>query len=235
VITALRLARMRARSGQARTICAIAGLLSIAAPAPVQAQGVAPRIEVVVGPRWTAGLNLASGDANELTSSGSEFRLFTASTTLARATSFDARFSVRVTERLRGLVSGTYGKPTLRISINNDIENAAAITATERLQQYAVRGGASWLLVAGSRFAPFVVGEVGYLRELHDEQTLVQTGRVIEIGGGATYPLVSNARGPFGQVGARVDVRAVLRSKGAALDGGIHAAPAVGVGLSLGF
>jgi hypothetical protein len=218
-----------------RTLYGIAAMCSIATPAFAQARHPAPRMEIVVGPRWTAGSSLSSGDANELTSSGSEFRLFAASTTLARATSFDARFAMRVTPRLRALVSGSYGKPMLRISVSDDVENAAAITATERLQQYALRGGASWLLMIGSRFAPFVVGEVGYLRELHDQHTLVQTGRVVELGGGATYPLLSNARGPFDQVGARIDMRAVLRSKGAALDGRVYAAPAVGVGLYLGF
>lgn len=192
-------------------------------------------MELTVGPRWTGGSTLSNGDANETTPTGSEFRLFSASTTLARATSVDARFGYRVSRRLRALVSGSYGEPTLRISASNDAENAAPITATERIQQFAIRGGASWALLTASRFAPFAAAEIGYLRELHSEKTLVQTGRVVELGGGATYPLVSRGTGRFRQIGARVDARAVLRSKGAALDTGIHVAPAVGVGVSFGF
>jgi len=195
----------------------------------------AGRMQISVGPRWTGGSSLSRGDANETTSSGSEFRLFTASTTLARATSVDARFGYAVSHRLRALVSGSYGKPALRISVSNDAENAAPITATERIQQFVVRGGAAWAVLEASRFAPFVAAEIGYLRELHSEQTLVQTGRVVEFGGGATYPLVSRRSGRFKYVGARVDARAVMRSKGAALDGGVRVAPAVGVGLSVGF
>jgi hypothetical protein len=193
------------------------------------------RVEISVGPRWTGGSKLSDGDAKETTPSGSGFRMFTASTTFARATSVDARFGFAVSHRLRALVSGSYGKPTLRISVTNDAENAAPITATERIQQFVVRGGASWALLAASRFAPFVAAEIGYLRELHSGQTLLQTGRVAELGGGATYPLVSRGSGPFRHVGARIDARAVIRSAGAALDGGVRVAPAVGVGLSFGF
>lgn len=192
-----------------------------------------PRMEITVGPRWTGGVNLSGRDANETTSTGSPFRLFTASTTLARATSFDARVGLRLTRRLRALASGSYGRPTLRISASNDVENAAPATATERIQQFAIRGGAAWLLSAKSRFAPFAAGEIGYLRELHDGQTLVQTGRVVELGGGVTYPFASAGR--FRQLGARLDARAVLRSKGAALDSRTHVAPAIGAALYFGF
>jgi hypothetical protein len=220
------------RSALVRGAAAIALVLSAAI---AQAQTADPaRVEIVVGPRWTGGSTLSS-DANETTPTGGPFRLFTASTVLARATSLDARFGYRVNRRLRAVVSGSYGEPTLRISVRNDVENGAPITATERIQQFAIRGGASWALLTASRFAPFAAAEIGYLRELHSEQTLVQTGRLVELGGGATYPLLSRGAGTFRQIGARVEARAVLRSKGAALDSGIHVAPAVGVGLSLGF
>jgi len=180
-------------------------------------------------------VSLAGRNANETTPTGGQFRLFTTSTTLAGATSLDARFGVRLTRRLRGLVSGSYGRPTLRIGVADDVENASSVTATERIQQFAVRGGASWSVLTGARFAPFAAAEIGYLRELHDAQTLVQTAPFVEIGGGGSYPFRSPGTGPFGRIGARVDARAVLRSKGAALDGGVHAFPAFSVGLYLGF
>ena len=200
-----------------------------------RAQSAGPgRFEFAAGPRWTGGLSLAAGDASETTSSGSAFRLFTTSTTLASATSFDARFGVRIAPRLQAQVSGDYGTPTLRINAGNDVEGAASITATERIQQFVVRGGVSWLLPRPRRFgfAPFLTAEAGYLRELHDAQTLVQTGRVIEIGGGATYPFKSNGSK---EVGARIDARAVLRSKGAVLDDDVHVTPALSAGVYLRF
>jgi hypothetical protein len=188
------------------------------------------RFEFAAGPRWIGGLSLAAGDASETTSTGTAFRLFTTSTTLASATSFDARFGVRLARRLEAQVSGSYGKPTLRISVSNDVENAAPITATERIQQFAVRGGVAWSLpgLRRSGFAPFLAAEAGYLRELHQGQTLVQAGRVFELGGGASYPFTSSGSK---EVGARIDARAVLRIKGAVLDDDLHVAPALGAGL----
>jgi hypothetical protein len=192
------------------------------------------RFELAAGPRWTGGVSLAAGDASETTSGGTPFRLFTTSTTLANATSFDARFGVRIARRLHAQVSGGYGTPTLRISAANDVEGAASIIATERIQQFAIRGGVSWALPTAPRFgfAPFLAAEAGYLRELHDAQTLVQTGRVFEIGGGATYPFRSTGRR---EVGARIDARAVLRSKGVVLDDDLHVIPALSAGLYLRF
>jgi len=192
------------------------------------------RFEFAAGPRWTGGLSLAAGDASETTSTGTAFRLFTTSTTLAGATSLDARFGVRIARRLEAQVSGSFGEPTLRISVSSDVEGAAPITATERIQQFAVRGGVSWSLPGPRRFrfAPFLAAEAGYLRELHEAHTLVQAGRVFEFGGGASYPFTSQGSK---EVGARLDARAVLRSRGVVLDDDLHVAPALGAGLYLRF
>jgi hypothetical protein len=93
-----------------------------------------------------------------------------------------------------------------------------------------VRGGVAWSLpgLRRSGFAPFLAAEAGYLRELHQGQTLVQAGRVFEIGGGASYTFTSSGSK---EVGARIDARAVLRTKGAVLDDDLHVAPALGAGL----
>jgi hypothetical protein len=219
-------------------LAAAACLLALRAePARAQSAVQPGRIEIAVGARRTGGLSIAAGDATETTPSGTAFRLFTASTTLASATSFEARVGVRITRRLEAQLSGGYGTPQLRISVSNDIENGAAVTSTERLQQFTVRGGAVWSLSPLGRwgFAPFVTAEAGYLRELHEANTLVQSGRVFEIGGGAKYPFTSNGRRRFKQIGARLDARAVLRANGAAFDHSLHVAPAVGASLYLRF
>lgn len=220
-------------------VVAAASCLLVCCADPVRAQsaGQPGRTEIAIGPRWTGGLSLAAGDATETTSSGAAFRVFTSSTTLASATSLEARLGVRISRRLDAQVSGSYGTPELRVSVSNDVENGAAVTSTERVQQFTMRGGAVWSLLPLGRwgFAPFVTAEAGYLRELHDAHTLVQSGRVFEIGGGAKYPFASNRRRRFKEIGARIDARAVLRSKGAVFDDRLHAAPAVGASLYLRF
>ena len=62
----------------------------------------------------------------------------------------------------------------------------AAVTSTERLQQFTVRGGAVWSLLRLDRWgiAPFVTAEAGYLRELHEAQggTPAQTRETLHLG-----------------------------------------------------
>jgi len=191
------------------------------------------RIELGGGVRWSGGQTIPLGDASETTPTGSAFRLFTASTALSSTTSFDVRIGVRVWRRLDAQLSVAYGTPRLRISIANDAENGAPVTATERLQEYNVRGGALWSLgpMGGSRFAPFVAMEVGRVRQLHEGETLVQMGTSIEFGGGARWPLAVRGGRRLKEIGARVDARAVVRPKSVAVDDKQHTVAALGVSL----
>jgi hypothetical protein len=202
-------------------------------PGPARAQSPVPpgTIDAAFGIAWAAAQPLGSGDAHETTPTGGAFRIFTASTTLASATAVEGRIGLRVTRHLELLASGSYGTPTLRISLSGDSENAAAVTATERIQQFTLGGGALWYIGrwrTGNRLAPFVTGEAAYLRQVHDGNTLIQTGREYQIGGGIKYPLVQRNRGRLKSIGVRVDVRAVLRTRGLAFDAGVHTSPSFG-------
>jgi hypothetical protein len=217
----------------------VAVLVCVAAlradPARGQSVSRAGRFEIAIGPRWTGGQTLGSGDANETTSGGMGFRIFTASTTLAGAPSVDARLGMRITRQLEAQASGSYGSPQLRVNVSNDVENAAAVVPAARVQQFTVRGGVLWYLsrLARPRLAPFAAADAGYLREVHEGHTLVETGRLIEIGGGVKCLVGSYGR--FKAIGARFDARAVLRSKGVAFDDSLHAAPSLDVSVYLRF
>ncbi len=85
----------------------------------------------------------------------------------------------------------------------------------EELQQYVFDGGLSWQLPInlGRRLAPFVIGGAGYLRQLHEDRTLAETGRIYYAGGGARYWLRGghdNSR----PIGLRGEFRINLRSNG---------------------
>ena len=57
-------------------------------------------------------------------------------------------------------------------------------------QQYLFDGGADVAAAdsaSGSRLAPFVAGGAGYLRQLHEDRTLAETGQIYYAGGGARY------------------------------------------------
>jgi hypothetical protein len=90
--------------------------------------------------------------------------------------------------------------------------------------------GAVWYLpFRTSRLSPFVRGGAGYLRQVHEERTLVETGQYYDVGGGVKWLAVARTSGLVNAVGARVDVRAMVRRKGIAFDDGGHTSPAVGV------
>jgi len=125
----------------------------------------------------------------------------------------------------------------LNVALSNDTENAAPVVATETMQQLMVGGNVVWYLPAGgtARLAPFATGGGGYLRQLHEEGTLVDTGRYYQFGGGVKYLFFSRPAGRLAALGVRVEARAVLRAKGVAFDEKLHASPALGGGVFLRF
>jgi hypothetical protein len=74
---------------------------------------------------------------------------------------------------------------------------------------------------------PFVTMGAGYLRQLHDAKTLVETGQTYHVGGGAKLAMVSRMDGRLKEIGLRMEARACIRSGGVALDDRAHAAAAI--------
>jgi hypothetical protein len=218
-----------------RTLAVLACLVFVCA-ADVDAQSRTPaargRVEVSVGTLWIGHQALGETVANETTGTGSTFRLFTSSSDLAARAGFEGRIAVRVSRSLEAEVNASYAKPQLNISLADDVENATALAATETLQQVTVGAGVVWYLPIRSRtgrLAPFVSGGGGYLRQLHEGATLLETGRFYQVGGGVKYLLFDRARGTVKGFGVRLDARAVLRAGGVAFDDTATAAPAAGV------
>jgi hypothetical protein len=104
------------------------------------------------------------------------------------------------------------------------------VTATETVQQFTLGGNVLWYLMESRRpsrrFAPFAMAGAGYLRQLHEQGTLLATGRFYQVGGGVSGLLVSRRHFHTTGVGVRADVRALVRSKGVAFDDGSRVSPA---------
>jgi opacity protein-like surface antigen len=194
-----------------------------AAPAPTG------RVEISGGVLWIGDQALGSSNANETTGSGGQLALFNTSTTLASAVGAAARIDVRVWRSLAVEASGSYATPELRTTVSADFENAAPVTATERLQQFTVAGSLAWDLVSdrSARLVPFVIGGGGYLRQLHARDTLADTGQFYQIGGGVKYDFSARRASRVKGFGIRADVLAVVRVKGVAFDDGAHVSPAI--------
>ena len=200
----------------------------VAAPATAQSGGSAGAIDVAVGALYMNRSPLTSGDANETTPTGGSFTLFSTSTTLTAMTGGELHVGVHMTRHLELFGAASFGSRQLRIEATNDKENAAAVTASERLQQFTFTGGALWFLSA-SRVAPFLSAEAGQLRELHEDKTLVESGLVYMAGAGVSMLLADR-----GSVGLRLAGRAVVRSKQFLLDTK-KVSPAVGVSVFVRF
>ena len=213
--------------------------LALSAP-PAFAQSADPpasRFEIGGGLGWIGRAPLGDTAATETTATGGRATLFTMSSELASAGSIMAHAGVRLARAWRVEAAASFSKPELRIALGGDSEGAAPLTATESVQQYMIGGDLMWVLPLHRRprLEPFVLGGGGYLRQLHEAATLVETGRYYDVGGGVSWLFTAGGRFHTKGAGVRVDARAVVRSQGVALDGGSKTSPAAGASLFVRF
>lgn len=219
---------------RARMAGAIACALWLGGSPAAGQSGPAPlpgRFEVSAGPVWGGAAAFGTSDASLTGPAGDRYRLFSTSSQLTRATGAGIRFGGRVTRLAEAELVASYATPHLSTSIGSDAENAASIIASERVTQFSV-GGAGVVhlpfLRLGRRILPFATAGAGYLRELHEGATLVQTGRTYHVGAGLKMPLSGITSGRWTErMGVRAEVSAMVRSGGIALDGRAHTAPVV--------
>lgn len=179
------------------------------------------RFDVSFGGMWIggAGLGSTSADIRANNVTPTPFRLFAAETRVASAPGWDARIGYWLTRSV--VVEGGVARvrPELRTRIASDAEGAAVLTATERLHQYFIDARVIWLL---PRFSfggtvPFVSVGAGYLRQLHEDRTLVETGQVYQTGGGVRRRLMTDV-GWFRAIGVRLDGRVYVLVDGVQLE-----------------
>jgi hypothetical protein len=203
------------------TLALLHGGLAASAFAQARRPYRGDRFEASFGGIWIGGAGLGSSEANLRANNltPTPFRLFTAETRTASAPGFDARFGYWLTRSI-GIDGGFVRvRPELRTRISGDSEGAAALTVTERLDQYFIDARVIWLLprFSGGGTVPFVSGGAGYLRQLHEGQTLVETGQVYHAGGGVRRRLLTDVRW-FGSIGARIDGRLYVLVDGVQLE-----------------
>jgi hypothetical protein len=217
-------------------------ILFAAASASAQTPDPFPlaRVEVNVGGGWLGGARLGAGDADlrAATPAPTPFRLFSVDSRLAAAPmlhvtagfAFSRRFSVEA-----GLA---VSHPELRASVSNDVEAAPPITIAERIDQYSIDASVIVMLrelAIGGRTLPFVSAGAGYLRQLHEGQTVVEQGRLFHAGGGVKHSLLVRDQGFIRGAGVRVDARVYLMSGGIAFEDRPRPHGAVSGGVFLAF
>ena len=214
-------------------------MLSVPAAAVAQTTSGPPlrRVEAAVAGTWLSGAGAGGADANLRTGAGGDYRLFSADSRFAAAPALETRVAYPLTRRYT--IEGRFGysRPELSSAISADAENAPSLTLTETLDQYIVEG-AVLVMLEGLRFAslvPFASGGAGYLRQLHEGQTLVEEGVVYHVGGGVRRQLFGRPRGFVKGAGFRGDGRVYLVTGGVELDEGARTHIAVSAGLFVSF
>jgi hypothetical protein len=197
------------------------------------------RIEISAGVVWQAPASFGSRDANETTSSGGSFRLFSTASELTAATGFAAQFTVALVRRIAVEAAGTYTKPDLSTRVSADAETSnAPIVAAVRVQQFTIGGAGLWypaISPFGSNATIFVRAGAGLDRRVEDDGKRVVDAPVIEAGGGLKYLLGSRSGGWWRAIGVRGDIYALARGGAGSFDARAHISPALGASVYVQF
>lgn len=210
-----------------RSVIVVAALLLTAASATAQTR-TPGRIEIGGGLRLIGGIPFA-GVVSEQTTRGGSQALFETQTTLGRSTGPLATIGVRFARVFRAETSFGYNDARLVTAISDDREGAADATAHAPVRQFLLEGS---LVVEARRWragplVPFGGGGVGYVRQLYDGRTLLETGHFSSIGGGVLLEHTPPRVGAVKATGLRIDVRALRLRDGVISDGASHWAPAI--------
>ena len=209
------------------------------------AQTVGGRLEFSGAAGMVGGTDLGTATATLSGSgvpTGAPITYFDTETNIEGGPRYEARVAWRFTQALQVEGGVAINRTNLTTRITNDFEQAPTSEATETLTEYAIEAGVLFhlkkLSFAGGRARPFVTGGAGYLRQVHEGQTLIETGTSAYAGGGVTFTLRQAPRKAFIEgLGLRADVRANFRSGGleASDDSGTTFAPSITGGMFIRF
>ncbi len=196
---------------------AVVAWIALARPAPATAQ---PRLDVTISGGWWDGYGLGPRRAS-LTGpqapTGSPVTLFDADVAVRPGPAAELRLGWRVAGRVYAEATGGLGVNAVEARIHGDIEAAPALTVSSTLTQITIEGGAlvdvATLALPAGHLVPFISGGGGYLRQVHEDRVLIETGRTIYVGGGVKWrPATPRPRGLLQRVVLRADVRLVSRT-----------------------
>ena len=230
---------MRYRAPGARVLV----LLLLASTAHAQTPDApgprAHHVTVAAGVSWSGTYSVGDATATLRTnapgSTPAPFTLFSTRSAIDRAGGVLLRAGFALTKSITVEGGGSFSQPSLTTHLSQDAEQAAAIDASEQLHQFVIDVGALWFVPMhlGSKSRLFVAGGGGYLRQLHEERTLVETGRIVYLGTGLEVWL-HGGHGPSKSLGLRTDLRANWRHNGIEFDGQTRVFPTLTAAVFIG-
>ncbi|MFN7978791.1 MAG: hypothetical protein U0P30_11675 [Vicinamibacterales bacterium] len=158
--------------------------------------------------------------------------------TLDRGIGGDLVVLLPVTTSLALELRGTAGRRTLTTRLSADIEGASGSAASEQVTDVEIGGRVSWLLPPGPwprRLRPFIAAGGAYLRQLHEDRILVETGSAWRADLGTHLWLRRSRTGRGTALGATAELGWQWRSGGISLIDGARSSPAAAARLFVAF
>ena len=175
-------------------------------------------VEIGAGAVWSGGFDLGSMSAEETRNSLTDTSPFVLFTTTSRADAVpgvQARVGVYLAKAFSIEGGVEYGRPKFSTQLANDAESADNLTATETLTRVLVDGSGlvhlTGLSFARGKGVPFLRAGGGYIREVHEKNEVIDTGREYHAGGGLKIWFGAGKH----RTGLRFDAGMSFRRKGA--------------------
>jgi hypothetical protein len=212
----------RPRRAGARVVPLALAVVVVILTTTGDAWGQGPRLEITAsGGRW-AGYHLGTvgpSITGPQAPAGSPVLLLNSDVAVRPGAAAEVRVGWRVWRRLYAEATGGLGRNTIEARIRDDIEHAPALTVSAALTQVTVEGGALAELAAVplpvGKLVVFGAGGGGYLRQVHEDRLLVETGSTAYVGGGAKWrTAAARPKGLVHRLFVRGDVRLVSRKGG---------------------
>jgi hypothetical protein len=178
----------------------------------------APRLVVSAGLVAARGYAIGARSAElrrNSTTAADPFTLFRTESTIDSAAGFDMRVAYALSRAFSVEAAATFSRPSLGVRVFQDSEGAPETRASESIDQYTVEVSGLWQFPGrplGAKARPYVVGGAGYLRQLHEDRVLAETGQLGFGGGGVQYWL--RRRPGKRAFGIRGEACAVFRTRG---------------------
>ena len=193
-------------------------------------------VEITGGGLWSGGFDLGSVSADETRNTGAgtgPFTLFAVSSRMNSAPAVQGRLGVHIARAVSIEAGVLLARPGASSRLTGDAEEAPNLTATETLTRLVVDGSLvlhlTGLSFAAGKGVPFVSGGAGYIRELHEKNEVIETGREYHTGAGLHFWF---GNGGKHRLGVRTDIGVSLRTGGADTPNTRRTVPTAGVSLA---
>ena len=186
------------------------------------------------GVGWSGGYDIGMSTADLRTNSPGSvappFTLFNVDSRISPSPGGEVRVGVALWRDLALEGGVVFARRHLAFRITGDRETTGPQLDGETLQHYVFDAGLLWDLpvLRGISVRTFAGGGGGYLRQLHQDRTLVETGQIYYVLGGARHWLRGRPNSAR-SLGLRGDVRLNLRRNGIDFEDRMRMYPTVSV------